>query len=241
MLDNYTILDWDSSFFGYKVAKLNINTEDYKSIERCLKDVIQLGAKLVYCQAENGSKVAANLASKYNGHLVDIKTTYRYTLNSEQKRYKNESFIKYKSDPLSDDILLKLAVQCGIYSRFFVDPRIKVEKAKDLYQTWIRKSISKELADDILIYNFEKRIIGLISVYLKGDIGNIGLLGVDENFRGKGIGKNLVDWAISYFSSKNAKFIDVVTQGKNLSACKLYEKCGFKLEQQFDFYHFWNE
>lgn len=70
-------------------------------------------------------------------------------------------------------------------------------------------------------------------------MGHIGLTGVDENYRGRGIGKKLITAAIEYFCKKSIKEIQVVTQGNNMAACKLYESCGFKVLDWIEFYHFW--
>jgi len=52
---------------------------------------------------------------------------------------------------------------------------------------------------------------------------------VNPDFRGKGIGKVLMDHAIAWAKDQNFPGIMLETQDNNVPACKLYEKCGFKL------------
>ncbi|WKZ46799.1 MAG: GNAT family N-acetyltransferase [Anaerolineales bacterium] len=54
-------------------------------------------------------------------------------------------------------------------------------------------------------------------------------LAVNPDFRGKGIGKALMDRAIAWAKGQNFPGIMLETQDNNVPACKLYEKCGFTL------------
>ena len=109
----------------------------------------------------------------------------------------------------------------------------------ELYHTWIEKSVNKELADDIIIQEVEGQLAGVITVFIKNEIGYIGLVGVDSRYRGQGIGSKLIKDSLTYFKNKSINRVEVVTQGNNKPACKLYEKHGFSILYQTDFYHFW--
>lgn len=238
MLENYNILEWDSNFFGFKVAQIISNSEDYSACERTLNELKKCGVQLVYWQVERGSSVASELSSKYNGKLVDLKTTFSYTHTGQTIYCGNENVHNYNVTFAEDDIL-NLAVQCGSFSRFFVDERIAKEKATELYRIWIKKSVSHEIADNVIVYKKNNQIVGLITLQIKDGRGNIGLVGVDENYRGLGIATELMKASLVYFATKQVLQVDVVTQGLNLPACKLYEKAGFNISLQKDFYHFW--
>jgi dTDP-4-amino-4,6-dideoxy-D-galactose acyltransferase len=74
---------------------------------------------------------------------------------------------------------------------------------------------------------------------VRKSVGNIGLVGVDKNYRSQGIGKLLITASDNYFNKAGCKKIEVVTQGENRPACLLYEKNGFSVQSQFNFYHLW--
>jgi len=52
---------------------------------------------------------------------------------------------------------------------------------------------------------------------------------IDKNYRGKGIGKLLIEKAIEWAKGKNCMGMQVETQDVNVNACKFYERLGFVL------------
>jgi dTDP-4-amino-4,6-dideoxy-D-galactose acyltransferase len=69
--------------------------------------------------------------------------------------------------------------------------------------------------------------------------GSIGLIAVDENQRGKAIGKKLIGAGLQYFYDHKITSVDVVTQKSNYLACRFYESCGFKIKSIVNIYHLW--
>jgi dTDP-4-amino-4,6-dideoxy-D-galactose acyltransferase len=237
MLLSIEHLKWDSDFFGFPVARVNSLSNETKDWENILNQLRIQGIKLAYWQVMPDDHYFCEFAKENNGELVDIKTTYSNLLEAENY-IKSENIETYVGiEPCSQ--LLNLAVQCGTFSRYAIDKKIPHEKFEELYQLWIIKSVKKTLADDVLVYTINGNIIGLVTVYENQNTGNIGLFGVDENYRGKGIGKALLNAAKNYFLEKGIQKINVVTQGQNLSACKVYESAGFIVYKKYAFYHFW--
>lgn len=234
MMKPFEILDWDSAFFGIKTARVNHAGTDWGLVIESLRSA---KVALAYWQFEKGSEAFRHFANKNKGFLADIKTTYS-TLLSE-KDYPEHEQIELYQETEPNDQLLKLAVQCGAYSRFLTDPNIPQAKFEELYRLWMIQSANKKMADDIIVYRTDKQIVGVVTVYLKNERGNIGLIGVDEQFRGRSIGKALIYAAKAYFCKKGTERLDVVTQGMNQQACALYERTGFTVSEQYDFYHFW--
>ena len=135
--------------------------------------------------------------------------------------------------------LERLAVQTGEYSRFNVDPNFPKEKFIELYKTWIRNSVRKELADEVLTIQQGENIVGMVALGNKNNRGDIVLMAVDESCRRRGYGETLVKAAQSWFVGNQYKVGQVVTQEDNIPACKLYKKCGYSIEKIEYYYHFW--
>jgi ribosomal protein S18 acetylase RimI-like enzyme len=230
-------LDWDSDFFGFSVAQVCSVSEDIEVWKETLAEIENLDIKLTYWMVQPKNLSFQEFASENHGILVDNKTTYSIEITSGNFGTEKCIEILDKNEP--DTELLNLAVQCGAYSRFAIDKNIPYEKFKQLYQLWIINSINKSMADDVLIYKWDNKIVGLVTVYENNNIGNIGLIGVDADFRGKGIGKSLINVVKNYFFAKGIHNIHVVTQGQNNSACRLYENTGFSVLDRSEFYHFW--
>ncbi len=233
----YKILDWDSKFFKFTVAKI-INTRptlpDLKEILRLLKTQ---GVRLVYWPAE--SLWDQDVISALGGQLVDIKTTYVLHLaKGMPEKLDTSEVIKADEDLQDIDDLEDLAIQSGEYSRFALDPNISKENFFSLYKIWMRKSLSKEIAQEVLLIKQPNKIAGMVTLGEKDGRGDIGLIAVDRQFRGNSYGKKLVYASRDWFLSQAYPEAQVVTQGNNPAACKLYETCGYSVETVEYYYHF---
>ncbi|MEJ5265616.1 MAG: GNAT family N-acetyltransferase [Bacteroidales bacterium] len=232
------ILSWDSNFFGFKVANVkNVDPEDEVQWFSALKQLQSMDVRLAYWIMPDYSQNFDSFAQKNNGTLVDIKTTYTCSLS------KNDYQIIDRIEPYEEyyatEQLYNLSVQCGRYSRFAVDTNIPEEKFVELYRVWLYNSINKQLADKIYVYKIEDFIAGLATVKIKQGEGNIILIGVDEKFRGKGIGSELIKASKLFCIENNVGTLNVVTQGNNKNACRLYEKNNFVVKERVFLYHFW--
>ena len=79
-----------------------------------------------------------------------------------------------------------------------------------------------------LLYYFNDLVIGVCRFYeLEKDIYKIGRIAVLKEYRNKGIGREIVNSAISYIKELKAKKIYIYSQ---LHAVGFYEKLGFIVE-----------
>ena len=69
--------------------------------------------------------------------------------------------------------------------------------------------------------------------------GQIGLVGVSAEARGRGVGHALVNHALDWFTRNDVEAVAVVTQGGNVAAQRLYQRCGFLTESVQLWYHKW--
>ena len=56
---------------------------------------------------------------------------------------------------------------------------------------------------------------------------------VDENYRGKGIGKKLLDYSEEYARNNNAIYLQLTCSTFRTSAHRLYKKCGYKKRDSY--------
>jgi GNAT superfamily N-acetyltransferase len=54
-------------------------------------------------------------------------------------------------------------------------------------------------------------------------------IAVEPEYRGRGIGRALIERTVEWAKSKELPGIMLETQDNNVAACQLYERCGFKL------------
>lgn len=239
----YEPLKFDSKIFGFKVAKIiptQLTTTDLKSI---LEDLKKQNAHLVFWSSDSTDKRSQQAAEKLGGFLVSEQITYVIDLKKTSNH--NHLLSTKKTEPLPyraktpADSLKKLALHAGTYSRFHTDPKIKTRDFHKLYDRWIKNSVNKSIASRVIVTRQKNKITSMATLGIKNNRGDIGLLAVDENFRGRGLGSKLVYSAQNYFIEKGFSKMQVVTQKANKAACMLYEKCGLHKEKTENFYHFW--
>ena len=232
----YQILNWDTEFFGIKIAKITESNLDKLELENVLSDLKKEGVKLVYWAADKKYDYITKL---FEGRLVDIKTTFAIDFESLNLNNDYSTIIEAYSSDMNTSELEDLAIQSGEHSRFAVDPNFKREKFVSLYKEWIKKSISGEIAKEVFVIRESNKIVGMITLDEKNGKGNIGLLAVDKSSRGKKYGENLVRATQLWFRENGYTIGQVVTQGKNIAACNFYKKCGYSVDKIEYFYHFW--
>ena len=232
----YQLLTWDTEFFKIKTGRIIPTSLQENQLALILTEMRQKGFQLVYWASDH--QYAYDF-QPYSGILADKKKTYEIDLQN----FDLDRLPLPKSEPYSNSLpfsqLEKLAIQSGVFSRFALDNRFPYEKFTTLYKTWIRKSISGEMADEVLVIRLHDHIAGMVTLSNKNGIGDIGLIAVDEKFRGRKFGQQLVWDAHRWFIKQSCHTAHVVTQGDNLPACRLYKKCGYQEIKIEFYYHFW--
>lgn len=238
----FEILAWDSSFFGFSTARIMPSRLGASELGSLLHELRQNNVKLAYWAAS--SPVTFDL-NPLGGALVDQKVTFQADLT----RLEPQSSLPIddvqppsQADLLSEPFrkaLLSLAVQAGEFSRFAVDTHFPRDLFTSLYHEWMRNSLTHDLADDVLAIQIAQLPVGMVTVRQKGTAGEIGLIAVHPDWRGKHYGEKLVRAAQLWASRGGLTIARVVTQARNLPACRLYEKCGYHLASTEYFHHFW--
>ncbi len=238
MNNTINILEWDSNFFGIKICRIAAEILNNEELADILKKLKELNIDLGYYSSVLPLNENDSFSELYNIKFVDKKTTYLKKIN--RKASSCISVTPYKSD-YPNSKLFELAIESGIYSRFNVDKKIGRIKYEELYKEWIINSVNRKLAKEVFIYIDNGIINGFVTLGENNSIADIGMIAVDSDYRGKGIGKSLMYSAENWFANNNYEYIQVTTQGDNLPACRLYESCGYKINKVEYFYHLWKK
>ena len=237
MKNYFDILEWDSKFFGYKIASIHPSKLESDDLHNIVIELAKNDVKLAYCFINPDDAVSINSVRNASGLLVDEKVTYSIQGFSEVISVTNP--IKPYILEYPTENLRFLALQSGTYSRFKVDPNFKNNEYENLYVEWIKNSVKKSISGENLIYYEGDEEKGFITLAIKNNIGSIGLIAVDEKERGKSIGKKLVNAAFVYFKANGIDKVEVVTQKANKTACLFYESLGFEVKSIIYIYHLW--
>lgn len=229
-------LEWDSKFFGYPVARIVFDQLGFDNMDDLFRQLISEKIRLTYFFVpESETKLNKHIAKK-GCILVDQKTTFSKTT---ERQIKYSNYIVEFTETEINNRLIKLVLQAGLFSRYRVDKNFTNNEYERLYIEWLTKSINRTLALKTFIAKKDSDIIGLSTLSEKSGFADIGLVAVDENFRGQGIAYDLIHFADNAAFDLGYNKIKVVTQLQNMGACRLYEKCNFQIENITNIYHYW--
>jgi len=229
-------LAWDSEFFGHRIARVTaprLNTDTTAQlISWCSSEQIEC----LYLLASPDDVNTIRLAEENGFRFVDIRMTYERSLVAQECQPEGIRIVK----PTDIPYLKRLAGQSFAGSRFYNDSHFAKQKCDELYATWLERSCSG-YASAVLIAEREDRPAGFITCSLQGsNEGAIGLLAVDREFQGTGVGRALVTAALRYFFDHEMTRATVVTQGSNTASQRLYQRCGFVARSVQIWYHRWS-
>lgn len=234
----HRILDWDSEFFGFGVARIDDPDLTEADLSAALRELAGGGVTLVYWPARR--ELGREVGERLGGVLADVKVTFAMDLaHTGPSDDADDAGVESWDESMPVRDVESLATQSGEYSRFARDPRFPREKFVALYDLWIRRSLRKEIADEVLVIRDSGRVAGMVTLGNKGGRGDIGLIAVDASSRGRRYGERLVRAAQRWFARRGYRSVQVVTQLANAPACGLYRKCGYAVESVEYFHHFW--
>lgn len=229
--------DWDSRFFGYPVgvARLAAGADLETELRQARRQALELGLRLLYVETpplDAGQRQACRQAG---AAPVAINVEYAKTVAA------NRSIDPDPAPALCRDYhpaLRALVLQSGHHSRFRLDPGFRNGEFERLYDEWLAASLRGDDGKMVLVAGSASMPQGLITIEPGTDF-RIGLLAVDARWRGQGIGHRLVAAAERRCSAHARTELRVVTQEANQSACRFYERCGFRRVAVKEMFHAW--
>ncbi len=233
---NLEFLDWDSSFFDINIGRI-ICEKDIDALETRLLEAKRKAYSLLYVFMPETKFVTPAILNRYFGKLVDRKVNFRLDISKLNKLHSSD-IRNYTGNSLTKE-LLDLSYLSGSYSRFLLDEKLPKSAFERLYKTWIEKSVSGELADRVFVWYHNNRIAGFVTLKIKDNEGEIGLIAVAEEAQGKQIGTKLLDACVHYLQQNKIPILNVPTQLHNQQACNFYKKYGFYQKNITNIYHFW--
>ena len=233
-------LDWDSAFFGVRVARLLPSRLDPVTVESALTWCREKNVQCLYFLADTGDSETGKLAEDNGFHFVDIRITMATDTASSCSHDTGSAGAVVRSFVAQDIPQLRLIARASHRdSRFYHDGHFPKHLCDALYETWIEKSCSG-YADAVFVAESAGHPIGYITCHCEEQAaGRIGLVGVHADHQGLGVGRSLVACALESFAEHGVKRVSVVTQGRNVLAQRLYEGCGFTTSTAELWYHRW--
>ncbi len=219
-------LEWDSNFFNLKVGEF-IYYQNYKDKDLSAFDLIYVVSdKDFELQLEN-----------FENSFAETKVIFNK--KPEKGNQNPQPIFSFDKQNIDIQELYYLAFESGKNSRFLLDKKFNPNHFRMLYKQWIDNSINKKFADDVLVYFEEKTAKGFVTYKVIDTTATIGLIAVNPNSQGKGIGAKLVQHLENLAFEKGIKQIMIPTQMNNISACNFYSKQGYAIKSKTYIKHYW--
>lgn len=261
-----TPLGWDTSAFGFGVARAECAVLGADELAALTRRARELGVRLLYlcCPEPVSSELLQHAVQggQLQSHFVEQRA--RFARRWEHSFLPSERFaaVLYPNGSLPlrapesasprpevrleaypqgepEPVLYELAQLAGSLSRFRLDPLFPPELFQMLYAKWIERSTRHEIASAVIVAKAEGHPIAFVSVGTRTETASIGLAAVSAHWRGRGIARALMSAAETVARASGRQALEVVTQGANTAARKLYERSGYTLEYSEWMYHLW--
>jgi dTDP-4-amino-4,6-dideoxy-D-galactose acyltransferase len=234
-------LAWDTDFWGCRIGRSNVHR---LTADDCASILVWVDTNCIDCLyflADADDPETLFLAQEHGFVLRDIRVTFDVSLNGTQELTFPESLKIRPFQPDDLDILRSISRTAFGQTRFYNDPCFPDSMCDALYDIWVRKSCVEGYADQVMVAETGGQVIGYVTCHKNAakSEGSIGLIGIAEEGRGQQIGQHLLRAAFNWFAEQNLASVSVVTQGANISAQRLYQKCGFRTRSLQLWYHRW--
>jgi RimJ/RimL family protein N-acetyltransferase len=241
------LLEWDSTFFGQRIARVEGSLLDAEKMKRLSVFVRAEEIDCVYFLADDADLASIAVAEDAGFKCVDVRVTRERPLGDSLREGAREMpdgvDLFHKGDL---KLLQAIARSSHGATRFYHDPGFSRERCDALYERWITNSCTAE-SEQVFVIRDGGRAVAYVTCEkdvstTDGSTGQIGLIAVAEAQRGRGLGKRLVQASLAWFSSQahdRVRVVRVVSQARNAASARLYDQMGFVTTTVERWYHLW--
>lgn len=228
------ILDWDSEFWGFPIARVVPERVDVATAGRIERWCEGHGVACAYLLSGAEDAETAAAAEGVGFTPVDTRVTLERPGGLSSAGPPPVDGLKIRlAHPDDEAALVGLARRAHRDTRFFFDRHFSSARAAEMYAAWVSRGMTE---DSFRVFLAERDDSPAGYVLVKTDPVEIDLIAVEEASRGDGIGRTLVAKAIEESPDGSVR---VVTQARNVPALRLYESCGFRVVKTEAWYHRW--
>jgi dTDP-4-amino-4,6-dideoxy-D-galactose acyltransferase len=239
-------LEWDSAVLDMKSARIDLIAAEAVSERGAVVDAL-LAALVAEAARERIQHISVRVdagddaaihALEQRGFLnVDALLTFGAAVNDLPRTQPAVEISVRLGSEADARTIGDIAAREFEHGRFHSDPSVAPERARGVYRAWAEGCCRRTAADAVLIAGTAHEMLGFVAcrierdtaVHLQRSTGTIILIASRNTARGRGVGTMLVAAAGEWFRNERAVAVEVGTQLRNVSAARLYERCGFRL------------
>jgi dTDP-4-amino-4,6-dideoxy-D-galactose acyltransferase len=230
-------LPWDSSFFGFRIARLTAGQVTSDSMAAAVAWCGSQQIECLYFLADPDDRESLRAAESAGFEQVGIRTTLSRPAGALIHLTQPDHVRRFQ--PADLERLKAIARQSHRDSRFFFDGRFAEDRCEALYERWIERSC-EGWAQSVFVAHWDGLVAGYCTCHIDDEgTGSIGLIAVDANAQGCGLGRELMDASLLYFQQQDVARVKVVSQGGNARAQRFYLRSGFGTDSIRVWYHKW--
>jgi dTDP-4-amino-4,6-dideoxy-D-galactose acyltransferase len=240
MTPDWRELDFDSEFFGCRIARFDAVPGDAAAARALVSRADAAGIDCAYLLLDAADTAALRAAEDAGFRVVDVRLTIACALERADARAPIAGCASVRRAEASDVPALQAIARVSHRdSRFYADPQFPRERCDALYARWIERKCGGAAA---AVFTAGER--GATCGYLSCDlpeagVGQLDLLAVAPEARGRGVAAALTAHALAWFRDSGRTRARLVTQGRNANALRHFARFGFAAERVELWLHRW--
>jgi dTDP-4-amino-4,6-dideoxy-D-galactose acyltransferase len=239
-----SMLPWDSEQLGTTAARINYLVADgpyaqqvetkFALLKRVVKEAVARGIRHLSIRIDAADLSSLHVLEQTGFITVDSILTFGINLEEHQANEIDHDFTLRAATHADAEVAAQLAATAYSKDRFHADPSISTDRADRLHAEWIRNSCLGKAADRVLLAEDSNGLLGYVTCAIRRTpdektIGTIVLVASAPHARGRGVGYATTMAALEWFREQGCATVEVGTQLSNITASRLYQKCGFRL------------
>ena len=234
------LLPWDSEWFGFPVARVlgnSLTVERAKHIDVwCRNNRV----RCLYFLSRSDDSQTINTAQDLGYRLTDVRMTFDREVASVADFQIRPGIRKARPDDFSS--IKRLARMVFRDSRFYFDTNFPIDRVHAMFERWVERAMEEASHQHVLVStDAQDQVSGflLFGIDPATKASDLALLAVAPTARGKGLARQLIEASFDEIVKAGVDRVTVVTQGRNVSAQRLYQRIGFLTQSVQFYYHKW--
>lgn len=238
-----TFLDWDTSFFARRIARLNPRRLDAETLAAAEAWCAEQSIDCLYFQADSDDPSTIQLAQQHAFQLVEVRLVFERSLKDwdpETRPRASDEVVIRPARPEDIPAVQAIAQNSYVDSRYYFDPHFAESHWQAYYRTWVKNSLEGR-AEMCLAAERAGQVVGYITGVPSADRSEMmyELTGVDPVERRSGVGQELFRSGMDWCRRRGIESIWLATQGRNIATQRMVQRNGFLTRACSLYYHRW--
>jgi GNAT superfamily N-acetyltransferase len=233
------LLEWDSEHFGFPIARVNGDRLSAGSAEAIDEWCTDRGIRCLYFLADANEPETARIASQHAFRVVDVRVTAQRSLDDVDDLPLGgpEEMVIREGTEEHLEAARRIAARSHYGSRFYFDGRFPRQRCDALYETWVERGL-RDPDRTVLIPRLGGDLAGymVLAPVEPGGVADIELTAIEEQHRGKGIGRALHVAAFRNLAARGARTQSCAMSIRNI---RMHEQLNFLTARVEVWHHKW--